>query len=261
MLNKTTLADRHTILEIPLDVAIYNEIFFTGNYSPKLTYYIKRFIELNKVDLFIDIGSNCGLVTRSLLNQLEKKIDYILVEPFPDLMNAARYNLSSFNDANIVFNQFALGKSNGSSKFYREINNAGSGTTDLKLGSISPYNTFVLPVRHSGEFFAQIFAKYTNIVIKSDLQGDDAQVLSFSPDENLRNIKAIVCELWSNPEVDKVNVSKFLEKFSNGFSFYFLDSEKSIPKHEVERLWLDGDQSFALHKYGIVKDLIIINNN
>ena len=118
MLNKTTLADRHTILEIPLDIAIYNEIFFTGNYSPKLTYYIKRFIELNKVDLFIDIGSNCGLVTRSLLNQLEKKIDYILVEPFPDLMNAARYNLSSFNDANIVFNQFALGKSNGSSKFY-----------------------------------------------------------------------------------------------------------------------------------------------
>jgi len=261
MLKKTTLADRHEILEIPLDTAIYNEIFFTGNYSPKLTSYIERLISLNNVEVFIDIGSNCGLVTRSIINQLEKKIDYILVEPFPDLVNAARFNLFPFNNANIVFNQFALGKFNGSSKFYREINNAGSGTTNLKLGSISRYNTFVLPVRRSGEFFNQILGKYSNVLIKSDLQGDDAQVLSSIPEEKIRNIKAIVCELWSNPEVDRASVVNFLDKFSNGFSFFFLDSEQSISRLEVESLWLDGTNSFALHKYGIVKDLIVKNNN
>lgn len=70
----------------------------------------------------------------------------------------------------------------------------------------------------------------------------------------------IVCELWSNPEIKPSHVHKFLDKFENEFSFYFLNSELKISRTEVEKIWLDGDKSFKLHKYGIVKDLVLVNN-
>jgi len=73
------------------------------------------------------------------------------------------------------------------------------------------------------------------------------------------NISLIICELWSNPEIKPIDVRKFLDKFENRFSFYFLGEKHELSRSEVENIWLDGVNSFKLHKYGIVKDLILIN--
>ena len=257
---KTTLGDKHTIIELPHDIAIYNEIFYTGNYSPNLTAYISEFINSNNVDLFIDLGANCGLVTKGVVNQLKVKIECILVEPFPDLMHAIKTNLSNMLNASFTFNQFALGNIDGEVSFYREINNSGSGTMNEKMGSITKHNTVTLSSRNASSFFSEILVEDKKVVIKSDLQGADAEVLSMIPATNIKNILMLICELWSNPEIKPTYVRKFLDKFENEFSFYFLDSEYEIPITEVKKIWIDGSNSFKLHKYGIVKDLVLINN-
>jgi FkbM family methyltransferase len=260
LIKQTTLGNKDTIIELPPDIAIYNEVFYTGNYSPNLTKYIAQFINFYNVDLFIDLGANCGLVTRGIVNQLNKKLECILVEPFPDLMRAIKTNLSNMENGHFVFKQFALSNFDGEILFYREINNSGSGTMNKRLGSMTKHNEFTLPSRKASSFFTEIFAEDKKVVIKSDLQGYDAEILSMVPKSKIRNILLIVLELWSNPEIKPSHVHKFLDKFENEFSFYFLNSELKISRTEVEKIWLDGDKSFKLHKYGIVKDLVLINN-
>jgi len=261
LIKKTTLGDKHTIIELPHDTAIYSEIFYTGNYSPNLTSYIAQFISSNNVNLFIDLGANCGLVTKGVINQLSVKLEYVLVEPFPDLMHAIQTNLSNMINAHLIFCEFALSNIDGNISFYREINNSGSGTMNKKLGSISEYNEVTVLSRNASSFFNEILVKDKKTVIKSDLQGSDAEILSMIPNSKLKNILLIICELWSNPAIKPTDVRRFLCKFENEFSFYFLGDEHELSRSQVEKIWLDGSNSFKLHKYGIVKDLILINNN
>ena len=175
-------------------------------------------------------------------------------------MHAIKTNLSNMLNASFTFNQFALGNIDGEVSFYREINNSGSGTMNEKMGSITKHNTVTLSSRNASSFFSEILVEDKKVVIKSDLQGADAEVLSMIPATNIKNILMLICELWSNPEIKPTYVRKFLDKFENEFSFYFLDSEYEIPITEVKKIWIDGSNSFKLHKYGIVKDLVLINN-
>jgi FkbM family methyltransferase len=227
LIKKTTLGDKDTIIELPYDTAIYNEIFYTGNYSPNLTSYIAKFIDSNDVNVFIDLGANCGLVTRGVVNQLNIKLECVLVEPFPDLMHAIQTNLSNMINTDFTFYEFALGKIDGEISFYRETNNSGSGTMNKKLGSITNYDEFTVSSRNALAFFNEVLVKDKKAVIKSDLQGGDAEILSMIP--STENISLIICELWSNPEIKPIDVRKFLDKFENRFSFYFLGE-----KHELE---------------------------
>ena len=221
LIKQTTLGNKDTIIELPLDTAIYNEIFYTGNYSPSLTKYIAQFINFSNVDRFIDLGANSGLVTRGIVHQLNKNLECILVEPFPDLMHAIKTNLSNMENRHFVFKQFALSNLDGEILFCREINNCGSGTMNKRLGSITKHNEFTLPSRKASLFLTEIFAEDKKVVIKSDLQAHIAEILSMVPELKIRNVLLIICELWSNSEIKLSQVHKFLDKFENEFSFIF----------------------------------------
>ena len=70
---------------------------------------------------FIDIGANTGLLTKSLLINLDNIISAFLIEPDQDNFFCLKHNLSKYKNAQI-FN-FALDTKDGEKKLFIDKNN------------------------------------------------------------------------------------------------------------------------------------------
>ena len=111
------------------------------------------------------------------------------------------------------------------------------------------FKTKVL-IKNAEDFFSQYLSAFEYVVVKSDLQGMDAYVLSQIPIEIFKSIQSAVVEVWALPEINPADVDKFINAIS--FSYSLGWSEKSIGKLSPEIV-----REFWLSKSGLAKDLFI----
>ena len=111
------------------------------------------------------------------------------------------------------------------------------------------FKTKVL-IKKAEDFFSQYLSAFEYVVVKSDLQGMDAYVLSQIPIEIFKSIQSAVVEVWALPEINPADVDKFINAIS--FSYSLGWSEKSIGKLSPEIV-----REFWLSKSGLAKDLFI----
>jgi FkbM family methyltransferase len=190
--------------------------------------------------VFVDIGANCGLITRQILNKLNDGIKVVAVEPLSLHVKSLRHNLEKFNgNHDIEIIEAALDTNSGMDEIFVDLNNRG--------------NTGLMPMETRNQHFAKekirkilpekfshkFESKNLKIFLKSDIQGLDAKILkriNFWAD-----VEAAVVEIWAVKNLVKSDVEATIGHFGQMNTWYWdNDPKKSANRESVMKFWLSG---------------------
>jgi FkbM family methyltransferase len=262
----TWLAKRNIVIEIPEDQVIYRQVRITGSWEVSDCRFLAGFFsdrsgegtrttmsELSKRPIFRDFGANCGLISRQVFNLSEIKPKILFIEPKGNHVAAIRFNFKDLNEhVDFEICNFALGKENSNSTIYTERINAGN--TSLMKSAVHgvAFQEEVISVKDTVEFCKEYLNFEDSYVIKSDMQGSDAQVLSRIPEAIWSNTLAAIVEVWALPEVNPDDVNSLLTLWSNFSKIYWNENlEEVVELKDVSNFWLS--------KSGIQKYLLLSN--
>jgi FkbM family methyltransferase len=187
----------------------------------------------------IDLGSNIGLISLQVLNQTTL-LKSICIEPMASLMECASYNLVNYSNRVALFN-FALAERDGSARFYYDEKNCGNGSLDSSLlPAVTSYSE--VKTRSTKKFFEQEIDPSLNYVLKSDIQGSEAMVLSEIPPKSWAAINFAVIEIWATPNLDHLAVWKCAREFDKyDYVSWHPNKRDKIDSSELVEFWLRGD--------------------
>lgn len=255
---RSALGVKGTEIELPKDGAIYEHVRKSGSWETNSSYFLSKALRqlegksLNTKIAFVDLGANSGLVTLQTMRYAQTQNVVLMVEPLPNHVQAIRRNLQTLQTNSYLFHifEFALGRESGYVDIFTDENNHGNSSLFLNAMENSPHLQKKIAIKRSEDFFSQYLGAFDYIVIKSDLQGMDACVLSKIPIEKFESIQSAVVEVWALPEINPMDVDKFIDAIS--FSHSLGWSEKSIGKLSPKIV-----REFWLSKSGLAKDLFI----
>lgn len=255
---RSALGVKGTEIELPKDGAIYEHVRKSGSWETNSSYFLSKALRqlegksLNTKIAFVDLGANSGLVTLQTMRYAQTQNVVLMVEPLPNHVQAIRRNLQTLQTNSYLFHifEFALGRESGYVDIFTDENNHGNSSLLLDAMENSPHLQKKIAIKRSEDFFSQYLGAFDYIVIKSDLQGMDACVLSKIPIEKFESIQSAVVEVWALPEINPMDVDKFIDAIS--FSHSLGWSEKSIGKLSPKIV-----REFWLSKSGLAKDLFI----
>lgn len=255
---RSALGFKGTEIELPKDGAIYEHVRKSGSWETNSSYFLSKTLRqlegksLNTKIAFVDLGANSGLVTLQTMRYAQTQNVVLMVEPLPNHVQAIRRNLQTLQTFSPLFHifEFALGRESGYVDIFTEENNHGNSSLLLDAMENSQHFQKKIAVKKSEDFFSQYFDALDYIVIKSDLQGMDAYVLSKIPIDKFESIQSAVVEVWALPEINPVDVDKFIDAIS--FSHSLGWSENSLGKLSPKIV-----REFWLSKSGLAKDLFI----
>ena len=258
-----------SVLKLSTDTTIgkKNERIYVTNDSYQTWYILnnknfhKIFVEKIK-DLtdknvnynFIDIGANTGLLTKSLLNNLDHIKSAFLIEPDQDNFFCLKNNLYKYKNAQI-FN-FALDTKDGEKKLFLDKNNKGNLSLNYEMMTLkenklnfmnSPDNYEIVNCKSVKNFFNEINNENKNI-IKIDVQGHDETIFQEIPENILKNTEILIIEI-TPLETKKFDLDKFNSKLKI-FSKY--------TNFENDSITLDQINKFVNMSSGESIDLIMI---
>ena len=258
-----------SVLKLSTDTTIgkKNERIYVTNDSYQTWYILnnknfhKIFVEKIK-DLtdknvnynFIDIGANTGLLTKSLLNNLDHIKSAFLIEPDQDNFFCLKNNLYKYKNAQI-FN-FALDTKDGEKKLFIDKNNKGNLSLNYEMMTLkenklnfmnSPDNYEIVNCKSVKNFFNEINNENKNI-IKIDVQGHDETIFQEIPENILKNTEILIIEI-TPLETKKFDLDKFNSKLKI-FSKY--------TNFENDSITLDQINKFVNMSSGESIDLIMI---
>jgi FkbM family methyltransferase len=235
-------------IKVYRDRSTFFEILKTGSYSQILvnllldelsryrdmTYAKSRGGGHDKSLAFIDVGSNQGLFTLSVLhkNETSPKLDFkvILVEPQKEWLENSKFNLGHFE--NIDFRNFALIQDNARNvELHYGLHHATgsiipqsiySHKTKIKLRSTS------VAARNVDDFFLEIDASTDRIVLKIDIDGDDLGIALSA----LRLLKSrliiLVIEITLQNNRQLHDIDDFLRIFEDSHHVYLVKKDRFI---------------------------------
>ncbi len=258
-----------SVLKLSTDTTIgkKNEKIYVTNDSYQTWYILnnknfhKIFVEKIK-DLtdknvnynFIDIGANTGLLTKSLLINLDNIKSAFLIEPDQDNFFCLKNNLYKYKNAQI-FN-FALDTQDGKKKLFIDKNNKGNLSFNYEMMTLkedklnfmnSPDNYEIVNCKSVKNFFNAINNENKNI-IKIDVQGYDETIFQEIPENILKNTEILIIEI-TPLETKKFDLDKFNSKLKI-FSKY--------TNFENDSITLDQINKFVNMSSGESIDLILI---
>jgi FkbM family methyltransferase len=241
------LGEKGDVIELPRDGVIYEHVRKSGSWETNSSYFLSRTLRsLEKEGLtdktaFVDLGANSGLVTLQTFRYSKTSSVAIIVEPLPKHIQAIRNNLRKLNMSQERLKIFpiALGNQDGEFEIFTETNNQGN--SSFLAGAIqnSPHTKTKVVMKRAVDFFTQNLAIFQHLVIKSDLQGMDASVLSALPENILNKVESAVVEVWALPDVNPKDVHRFIERLSKKHLLGW--SEATLGKttsESVENFWL-----------------------
>ena len=262
-----------SVLKLSTDTTIgkKNEKIYVTNDSYQTWYILnnknfhKEFVEKIK-DLtdkkvnynFIDIGANTGLLTKSLLNNLDRIKSAFLIEPDQDNFFCLKNNLYKYKNAQI-FN-FALDTKDGEKKLFLDKNNKGNLSFNYEMMTLkedklnfmnSPDNYEIVNCKSVKNFFNEINNEINNEnknIIKIDVQGYDETIFQEIPENILNNTEILIIEI-TPLETKKFDLDKFNSKLKI-FSKY--------TNFENDPITLDQINKFVNMSSGESIDLILI---
>ena len=237
----TTIGNKNEKIYVTNDSYQSWYIINNKNFHKEFVDKIEELSEKNVKYNFIDIGANTGLLTKSLLNNLENIKKAFLIEPNEDNFFCIKNNLSIYE--NVEMFNFALDINDGTNKLYIDKNNKGNLSFKYEMMTLkedklsfmnSEENYEIVNCKSIKNFFNEINDENLNI-IKIDVQGYDENIFQEIPDNVLKNTAILIIEITplktKKFDLDKFNSKlKIFSKFTNfkGASINFNEINKFI---------------------------------
>tara|TARA_X000001036_G_C20579438_1_gene766099 strand:- start:37 stop:930 length:894 start_codon:yes stop_codon:yes gene_type:complete len=237
----TTIGNKNEKIYVTNDSYQSWYIINNKNFHKEFVDKIEELSEKNVKYNFIDIGANTGLLTKSLLNNLDNIKKAFLIEPNEDNFFCIKNNLSIYE--NVEMFNFALDINDGTNKLYIDKNNKGNLSFKYEMMTLkedklsfmnSEENYEIVNCKSIKNFFNEINDENLNI-IKIDVQGYDENIFQEIPDNVLKNTAILIIEITplktKKFDLDKFNSKlKIFSKFTNfkGASINFDEINKFI---------------------------------
>jgi len=237
----TTIGNKNEKIYVTNDSYQSWYIINNKNFHKEFVDKIDELSEKNVKYNFIDIGANTGLLTKSLLNNLDNIKKAFLIEPNEDNFFCIKNNLSIYE--NVEMFNFALDINDGTNKLYIDKNNKGNLSFKYEMMTLkedklsfmnSEENYEIVNCKSIKNFFNEINDENLNI-IKIDVQGYDENIFQEIPDNVLKNTAILIIEITplktKKFDLDKFNSKlKIFSKFTNfkGASINFNEINKFI---------------------------------
>ena len=150
---------------------------------------------------FIDIGANTGLLSKSLLKNLDNISSIFAVEPNQDNFFCLKNNLNMYKNVQVF--KFALDLKDGEKKLFLDKNNKGNLSFNYEMMTLkedklnfmnSPEDYELVDCKSVKNFFNEIKNDKKNI-IKIDIQGYDEIIFQELPDDILKNTEILIIEI------------------------------------------------------------------
>ena len=241
----SSLAKKGETINLKIDGQILPKIIETGNYDEFIFNFLKNNLDIKS--LFIDVGSNHGLVSRQISNiKMVKKI--ITFEPVVELFNLLKMNLNKIS--NIENNNYGWAKNAGNLSFYENISNSG----DFSLIKNKQRKIkHIFKFKKADNELAKIinYNKTLKIILKTDCQGYDIDIFCNIKNENLKKIYIYFLECRGIAEKNKLKFYNKINLFSK-----ILISCPLIHKG-IKRINIKEIQNYI--DYKVEFDLVLIN--
>jgi FkbM family methyltransferase len=219
-----SLGNTGKLITLPMDNVIYKHVKKIGEWEREESDFLSELIKKCDNVVMIDIGANVGLVSLQVLNQCDN-IKVELFEPIKDHYNCLIENLKEYQSF-ISANNYALGASSSMATFYREDSNSGNTSFDRDSIYAGSYKVESCEIKSANKTFEEKFKDKTKkIVIKSDTQGMDIEILSSLDAIWFEVIEGGVIELWSRENVREEELDLLLNKFKDLYSFGYKPEE------------------------------------
>jgi len=245
-LNKSSiLGEKGTIINVPKDNVIFHNVRTYGHWEKHECEFISRALQTahlstqSKVAL-LDIGANVGLVTLGAMNLSKTATDIHLFEPTPIHIFALKHNLKNLKISGDIFvNEHGLSNKSETIKLYRDLGNSGHSSVFNKAVNVQNREEIEVRLESANQYFESNLLNYDSFIVKSDIQGLDAQVLSNFPIEFWKKVKAAVIEVWAFTEVKNEDVEDLITKL-DGFQNLSWDPYFRIKPTltEIKKYWL-----------------------
>ena len=242
--NDSNLGKKGTIINLPKDNVIFEYVKIYGFWAKNESQFLSKALQTahnspqTKVAL-IDIGANVGLVTLSTMNLSKTLTDIHLFEPVPIHASALKHNLKNLIVSGEVFvNEFGLGSKPGRKIIYRDKGNSGNSSVFNTAVGIQNREEIEISLMSAERYFEDNLKQYEKLILKSDIQGLDAEVLSNFPAEFWNKVEAAVIEVWAFIEIKSDEVADFIAKISSfGSISWDPNFQKRTTFKEVEDFW------------------------
>ena len=243
----SSLAKRGEVISLKIDGQTLPKILETGTFDDFLYKFLKD--KLKKNSLFIDVGSNHGLVSKQVSNiKYIKKI--ICFEPVKSIFELSKLNLK--NIKKLKQYNFGWSKKNGNLPLYENPSNSG----DFSLISNKQRNIrHIFKFKKANDELQKIITNNKNLslILKTDCQGYDIEIFN-----NLDNIflKKIHIYFLECKNLTENNRMKFYEKIKL-FKKIFVSCPLINKNTKLIKI-SDMDNYFKLK---LEFDLILLNTN
>ena len=242
----SSLAKKNETILLKIDGTILPKILETGNFDVFLVNFLKK--NIKKKSIFVDIGSNHGLVSRQVSKiNLIKKI--ICFEPVKEIFDLSVLNTE--NIKNIERNNYGWAKKEGFKLFFENPSNSGDySLIPNKQRSIKHKFKFANAKNELKKIISNN-KKNFQIILKTDCQGYDVELFSNFDEKYLSKIYMYFLEIKDLGN-NKINFYKNIKLFDKIYI--------SFPSihHKVKQINIDDLKSYFSYK--VEFDLILIND-
>ena len=233
ILNKNifTIKFKNILLRINIKDPIDKIIFYKNSYEEEQVKFIKNYIDKNKIEIFIDVGSNIGIYSL-IIGKNFKKIKILSFEPVHNTFNNLNYNIRLNNLKRKIrtFN-FGLSNKSGTKKMiaFKKKNYIQSGGYSFYIPKRKIHKNEIIEHYKSKIGDSVIKFKNKNIIIKIDVEGFEKEVLYGLKKLLSQNKILIQIEIFKKNfnKINKIlNKHKFklINQIKNSNDFYYTNN-------------------------------------
>jgi FkbM family methyltransferase len=204
---------------LPYDQVMLPLIVANCGWSLETLEFLQKRIDPASQYAVIDIGANIGLFSRQAALKFRNIKRFVCIEPEPTNFRALQYNLSAQIDNRGRFWNVALSDTDGTASLLRDKDNCGNCSLNSHAMHGRPFDTIVVQsVSTDGWMRRHIDLIADELLLwKSDTQGYDELIVSFTPIEIWNRIDIAIVELWriKKPNFDHVSFADRISAFPN----------------------------------------------
>jgi FkbM family methyltransferase len=167
-----------SLIHVRDDEYVGRAISYFGDLDRKITWVCRQLLQPS--DLFIDVGANYGVVTLQAAKLVGPSGRVHAIEPQPRMAARLRESAVDNGYSQVHVHEVALSAENGSMEMF--VPQANTGAASLTRHDEIPGITIQVAVRDAGEFLDEISAGGTARLVKLDVEGHEAAVLTAGAD-------------------------------------------------------------------------------
>jgi FkbM family methyltransferase len=244
------LGEKGSMLSLVEDDVIFRTVSYLGSWEPEeskfLSSRLRKLRKRNSVEqvCLVDLGANTGLISRQTIRRLDFEPYTFLIEPIDKHMRCAKFNVRAQENSRYTFLQVALGRFKGEIEIYSQFGNFGNSSLSSDL--VPEKNKIVEKVKlETPSIIEDATNSFTQVVLKSDLQGYDAYVCSELSHAFWEKVDSGVIEVWATAEQDLNEVDIACKVFNRYFDLswsYLFNTRISVV--ELSSFWLSKSEQW-----------------